>query len=619
MFEQSLYASLRPGLHYPIYLWAGPGTIRMNQLKFLNAPVDEQAHLEAYTPPGAVRLVQELKCNWVYLSYSWGFPPEVEQEDWYAFQRAAEIFHDLGVRVFAYIQTSNCVFSGSFKQKDWFARDPWGRPFYYYTGRYMTCWLHPEWQAYLKQRIEDAIARGADGIFFDNLWFGAQPFLVGSVWLGVAGCHCKRCRRTFYEASGVDIPTLIDPTGDERSRAYLRWRAEQVTQVVTALAAHARAIKPDVVISANNFDVVMRPSYLIYGIDLGRLCKVQDVMMIEDYGLPRWIPGSGHRPPILINNAITLRVARLLCSQTPLSTLPYAAGIGVDAVYTPRQFKQVIAEAAACHTAAVIKGTEFKERGAFTLLTAQAYASQRRAVGMYQQWLKAHSDLLDGVWENQAKVGVCLDSERLWFEWPAVAPKFFGIAQGLTALGVPWTVVHAPGKQDMLVFDVFRDKPIPMNRPQPAHTRNRAGLLQHSAWLRRLASALVVALYGAYFEHRLARKLGDALGLVHFFAQKAYFTLPSVQMQEELRRVVNEVPSPRAEAEVPVLVEHWRSNETGEHAIWLVNYANEPQIVTLSLPFHLSGFLLSPDHPSRQVEGCKLQFRVDVLSVLVGK
>ena len=33
------------GVHRPVYLWAGPGTVRMNRLKFMNAPVDEAVHM----------------------------------------------------------------------------------------------------------------------------------------------------------------------------------------------------------------------------------------------------------------------------------------------------------------------------------------------------------------------------------------------------------------------------------------------------------------------------------------------------------------------------------------------------------------------------------------------
>ena len=46
------------GHHRPIYLWAGPGTVRMNQLKFMGAPNDIQVHKEAHTEVGAKRMAQ---------------------------------------------------------------------------------------------------------------------------------------------------------------------------------------------------------------------------------------------------------------------------------------------------------------------------------------------------------------------------------------------------------------------------------------------------------------------------------------------------------------------------------------------------------------------------------
>ena len=103
----------RVGPYRPIYLWGGPGTIRMNRLKFMNQPVDEEAHHQAHKLDGAKRVLEDLYCNWVHLMYNWGFPPEVEQEDWDDFKRAVQIYHEQDSQVFAYIQTSNCVFGNS--------------------------------------------------------------------------------------------------------------------------------------------------------------------------------------------------------------------------------------------------------------------------------------------------------------------------------------------------------------------------------------------------------------------------------------------------------------------------------------------------------------------------
>ena len=65
------------GKYRPIYLWGGPGTIRMNKVKFMDYPVDEAAHNEVHTLTGARLVVDDLYCNWIHLMYDWGFPPEI--------------------------------------------------------------------------------------------------------------------------------------------------------------------------------------------------------------------------------------------------------------------------------------------------------------------------------------------------------------------------------------------------------------------------------------------------------------------------------------------------------------------------------------------------------------
>ena len=128
------------GAHRPVYFWAGPGTIRMNQLKFMGALNDIEVHTEAHAEIGAIRIAQEAGFNWAYLIYDWGFPPEIAEKDWEDFLSAVPVFKEHGVRIFGYVQTSNCVFQGSHKTKDWYVTDPKGRKSHYYTGRYLTCW-----------------------------------------------------------------------------------------------------------------------------------------------------------------------------------------------------------------------------------------------------------------------------------------------------------------------------------------------------------------------------------------------------------------------------------------------------------------------------------------------
>ena len=459
--------AIKVGIHRPVYLWAGPGTIRMNRLKFMDAPVDEVVHHEAHTVVGAKRMA-EAGFTWAYLMYDWGFPPEIEEKDWVDFKRAVELYQAAGMRTFGYIQTSNCVYNGSYLEKDWYARDTRGRLIYYYTGRYMTCWLQPAWIAHLRDMVRGVIEAGADGVFFDNPWHAGQPLNFLSTWMGGAGCYCERCKEAFMAASGLDIPTQISPETDENSCTYLRWRTDLVTRVLRELADYARSLKPDVLVSANDFDAVMRPSYLVYGIDLRGLADVQDLLMIEDFGLPRWEADER----LLVNNALTLRTALGLTGDTPVTTNPYDKGIGFDGVYEPRRFVQGITEAAACGAPMVVKGTEFVENGNFTLLAAEQFAPQLEAIGDIHHWLEEHADLyVDRI--NLAPIGLLFPGEDLWFNWNRLANRYFGVGQVLLVAGLPWKVVSEPEHlENVETLLTFGDLPTSWSLPDGLQVLN---------------------------------------------------------------------------------------------------------------------------------------------------
>jgi hypothetical protein len=238
----------------------------MNKVKFMQVDVDEKVHMDAHETQTAELVVSSLYQNWIHLTYSWGFPPETEREDWESFESATTKYHALKAKVFAYIQSSNCVYSGSFTQKNWYASTPQGKKVYYYSGRYMTCFQNPEWIDYLKERVSDAIERGADGIFFDNMWYGLQPNSLYGTWLGGAGCFCDVCKERYQSEKGHPIPVFTDLKKPD-VMDYIQWRADRMTDVIQELSNYARSIKSEVMISANDYDPVMRPVKIIFGID----------------------------------------------------------------------------------------------------------------------------------------------------------------------------------------------------------------------------------------------------------------------------------------------------------------------------------------------------------------
>lgn len=613
--------------HYrPIYLWGGPGTIRMNRLKFLEAPVNEAAHRLAHEEAGARLVVQEMACNWVHLTYDWGFPPEVEQEDWEAFARAAEVYHRLGSPVLAYLQTSNYVCSGSFREKDWAARDPHGRPITYFTygGRHMACFGNPDWEAHLREMALGALQRGADGLFFDNLFHGGQPLSMFGAWLGSAGCYCPRCQAAFRQETGWELPLDLNLT-DERTRTYLRWRVEQVCGLLRRLVEAARRVQPQVVIAANDFDPVLRNSYLIYGIDLEKLAEIQDITMIENYGLPLW---EGERQPKrLANNALTLRTARrLVGDRAHLSVLSYDVGIGFDDVYPVRRYRQGMAEASALGVSMTTKGTEYFDGQQMTLLLEPRHAEIRKAIGEFNRWLQAQAELYAPPRRNRAPIGLLFPGEALWLRWAALAPIYFGAGQALTAAGLPWRVVYPQEAWDDLQA-LLTLEPLPEGQkaaPKVIHLPALPGWQRPGpAWWvagpqrRRLVGRFLQGLMGLYSSRKWMRSLSDRLGLQKIVTQSPWYFLPEAAQREALLRALPlERLAPRLQAEQPVLIEFWERD--GERQIHLVNYAAQPQEVLLWLGEAIGdGRLISPDQPDQTINGNDpLRLRLDTYAVL---
>ncbi|MBG0788593.1 MAG: hypothetical protein H0S79_26185 [Anaerolineaceae bacterium] len=611
------------GKYRPIYLWGGPGTIRMNRVKFMNYPVDEAAHLAVHEEKAAKVVVEEMDCNWVHLMYDWGFPPEVEEEDWEDFRKGAETYHHLGSPVFAYIQSSNCVYDGSFVEKDWYAKDTQGRKVYYYSGRYMVDWTHPEWIRHLKDLAQGALERGADGIFFDNLWYGEEPNGLMGAWMGSAGCHCDRCETIYHEATGKVIPAKILP-GREDVAEYLRWRAGQVTATLQELADFVHSIKPDAPINANDFDVTMRNSPLIYGLDVEALAKIQDLIMVEDFALPRW---DKEPKPRLANNALTIHNTQALIGKdVHLSILAYDVGIGFDPVYPPRRHLQGIAEAAAGGASTTIKGTEYNDGEKMTMLTDPAYHAQHAAIGKYNRWLEEHAALYQKR-ENIAPIGLLHPEETLWRHWFELAPIYLGAGQTLTMAGIPWRVVRkgdaldglaalltfTPDDQNLELDENIHQIHVPdlENWAWRKPTLVGRGGLAHS-----LVQSIGLGLVRAYHSSKFARHLMDKLNMASLVIQTNMFTLPPAESMAAMTQSLPDSILPTASAAEPVLIETWQKGKQPQ--VHLMNYANQPQKVTVHFSKPVTAKVLSPDTDEIfELEGENLTLYLDIYSILL--
>ncbi|MBN1262624.1 MAG: hypothetical protein JXB35_18225 [Anaerolineae bacterium] len=612
------------GPYRPIYLWGGPGTVRMNKLKFMGVQNDEFVHQEAHTPPGRDRVLNDMYCNWVHLMYDWGFPPEIEEEDWDAFEAATQVYHEGDTQVFAYIQTSNCVYDGSFVSQDWYAVDPRGRKITYFTygGRYMACMTHPDWVQHLKDLVAGAIQRGADGIFCDNLFHGASPSPLFGAWLGAAGCYCDRCRRAFREASSHDIPTQMI-AGDPATAAYLRWRADRVTALLADLKAHANELQAGAPLSCNDFDPIMRDSYLVYGIDLEGLARVQDVTMIENYGLPHWDAGKRR----LANNALTIRTAHaMIGNHAHLSLLSYDVGIGFDPVYPPRRYQQGMAEAAACGASMTTKGTEYHDGVQMTLLTDAKYSPAHAAIGAFNRWLEAHQDLYTGR-RPAAPAAILYPGEALWLDWFRMAPLYFGAGQVLTTAGIPWRVVRADDDlQDVAVLLTFGPAQLPAPSgvalidvtALPTWVPARPSLAGRSRGWNRVVTAGAKAAMQLYSDVKWARQAMEAVGLHKLVTQTPLYYLPEPARRDALLDALPEAVYPRVTAETPVLIDVWQQGNIQQ--VHLANYTDtaRPVRVHFAAPVVAEVIVFGEDHVET-LSGATLEVPLDVMTILLAK
>jgi len=416
--------------HFSVYMWAGPGTIRINKVKFPGTAVDEKVHMEGGLRIGARRL-KEMGYNWAYCTYNWGFPPEIEHEDHEYFKRTVKEYHEEGLRVLGYVQFSNTVFDGSYLTKRWYAMDQFGNKINYYSGRYLTCPTDEEWKVHLTGIVKEIVEAGADGVFFDNV-FGS--------WFGFRPCYCDRCQKQFREfAKSLSLNVRGIPeylSENEESRAYLIWRRKVLWETIEELAKLAKSINPNVVISSNSFEACLSKLAIMAGVDLRNAFEVQDWVMIENHQLPRKFKG------LQIFNTMTYRIAHAHSKGKPVTSVPYMLGIGTDAVYPIRNYLQGMAEAYANDSVMVLKGTEYFHDGKWTLITDEKFEEVRKQIADYHDWFKGEN----GVWKDcygkrATKIAIFHPYDSLTFHWERTYLPFFAAQHELIKNRIDYKVV----------------------------------------------------------------------------------------------------------------------------------------------------------------------------------
>jgi hypothetical protein len=415
-------------------------------------PDEIQAALEWYDE-STVALIEQAAVNWVWVTWSVGFPPDDEALQQRHLQGYIATCHERGLRVTAYVSLTN-AFPDAWRRRgepidQWLQRDAQGRGIPYgavsYVSeptRYLVCLRQPAWRAYLHRQVYSAVAAGVDGILYDN---------VGS------GCQCTRCEAAFREygrvVAGRDFDGLPDfgyaasgivdkvqrvvgvaPTGpvpDEQA-AWL-WRRfidQTLAEQIAELAAVAHGLRPDVLVYAN------------HNLDMGTLAyPAADVVSTEDGREP----GLAHDGSRLENGGLLRALVASSDGRRPIR-MEYAVGHGrgkpdaTDEVgnsrfipMAPRSQQRSIAEAAMLGVTTEINPEGYLKGG---LSRGDPWAVETwRAIERYHRFLADHPQLYLGAVSTATTAVVVPD------RWPDADPLRMRILASIVAADLDFDVV----------------------------------------------------------------------------------------------------------------------------------------------------------------------------------
>lgn len=332
------------------YCWAGPGTIRMIHTKFFSPKINEQSLLESYDYDYIARTQDILGVTDYWVTYSWGFHPNIEKEDYSFILSRLKNFHKLGIKVHAYIQGPNVVREG-FEDKKWYAKDHNNRNISYYRNRDVVCVNSQEYRDFTAQKILSLKDSGFSGIFIDNIQMGqlGMPLYYNNKPFVFAGCACEVCSKKFKQSSGHEIPRDFEKD-PHITAEYLKFRTNSTTGFVSELQNVAKSINMQ--FGVNTFDPKKENEY-IYGSSLGQLAPHLDYILIENHSFPNMTGKQGNR--------YVQKLAMNL--NTPIYVLPYKIGIGYDSEFSYNDFVIQLSEAEHFNVNPMIKGSEYTSGG----------------------------------------------------------------------------------------------------------------------------------------------------------------------------------------------------------------------------------------------------------------
>jgi hypothetical protein len=342
MTQQTINHKQRAGM----YSWAGPGTERMIRLKFPHHRIDRVSLWNAYDLDQLQQARDKLGITDAWVSYSWGFSEQTEQEDYQFLRDRLNNFQQLGIKTHAYVQGTNLVWADN-QDADYYCRDHRGRLIPYHRGRRLACPNNPAFRDYLRRKVTLAANEAVDGVYVDNMHLGLLPVMLGKSRSTFFGCQCAYCEAQFKQETGVSIPALFH-THSNLFAAYSNFRVRSLMQLVQELAAQVHAAGK--IFGTNSFDPRF-DTRLFYGTDLEELARIQDYLLIENHHLPTGKGSNAYLQPLVES------------LSKPVFVVSYNKGIGREKHYSQADFDAVYSESQTLGYAPCYKASEYTTKG----------------------------------------------------------------------------------------------------------------------------------------------------------------------------------------------------------------------------------------------------------------
>lgn len=241
-----------------------------------------------------VEKLAALGVNLVILPFSVGGPAEMEQEERATFGRMARLYHSAGIVILPYLQWQNILQeAGDLPDSEW-AVNLDGSRRQYAPWRRTVCQSSPGFLDYMRGLTEDALARGADGLWIDNSY--------------LAPCRCPRCERSFRahlashrgdlldflrlkDFSRVEIPpAFADRVLDPIQQAYIEFNCARCEGTLRTVKEHMERLDSRALFASNPALFRGRNTYL-NGVDLVAQGHLHDLLYLENKACPEVLDG----------------------------------------------------------------------------------------------------------------------------------------------------------------------------------------------------------------------------------------------------------------------------------------------------------------------------------------